>query len=293
MKTGVVFPQTEIGDDPVAIRDFAIAIEEMGFDHLIAYDHVVGADISERPDWNGPYTHESMFHEPLTLFSFLAGITTRLEFATGIVILPQRQTVLAAKQAASIDIFSGGRLRIGVGIGWNVVEYEALDVPFDKRGARLDEQIEYMRRLWTERVFSFDGEFHKLSQGGLYPLPVQRPIPIWVGGLSDAAMQRAARLGDGWMPVWPAAMAEQKIAEFKSAVEDAGRNPTDVGFENIIFVGDTVGGPRRSYEDAVSDAGIWKSAGADRVSLHTTGAGLGGVEGHLAFLRSFKEAGGL
>ena len=290
MKIGAVFPQLEIGTDPIAIRDYAVALEETGFDHLLAYDHVVGADITHRPDWNMPYTSEHDFHEPLMLFSFLAGQVSKLEFATGILILPQRQATLVGKQAANLDVFCGGRFRMGVGIGWNDVEYEALAVPFARRGARLDEQMKYLRRLWTEESFSYSGDFHNLTEGGLRPLPIQRPIPLWVGGVSDAAMTRAAKLGDGWMPVLPATAAPEKIDAFKGAVEKAGRDPARVGFENIIFVGATIGGKVRTWEDAVSEIEVWKKEGATHVCIHTMGAGLGGGEGHIEFLRKVKDA---
>ena len=290
MKTGVVFPQTEIGRDPLAIRDFAQAVEEMGFDHLVAYDHVVGADISNRPGWSMPYTHESAFHEPLVLFSYLAGVTTRLEFATGVVIMPQRQAALFAKQAANLDIFCQGRLRLGLGIGWNEVEYEALGIPFEQRGSRLDEQVEFMRRLWCDASFSFDGRFHQLSAGGINPLPDQRPIPVWIGGVSEKAMRRAAKFGDGWMPVLPAAQADEQVGRFRELVQEAGRDPSRIGFENIIFIGRTIGGPRRGWEDAVADHAAWKQAGATHVCVHTMGADLTSPDEHLELLRRIIES---
>jgi len=290
MKIGAVFPQLEIGTDPTAIRDYAVALEEMGFDHLLAYDHVIGADITNRPDWNMPYTSAHDFHEPLMLFSFLAGQVSRLEFASGILILPQRQTALAAKQVANLDVFSGGRFRMGVGIGWNQVEYEALGVSFAQRGARLDEQMTFLRELFAKPSFSFNGDFHTLTEGGIKPLPVRKSVPLWVGGVSDAAMNRAAKLGDGWMPVLPATAAAEKIDSFKGAVAKAGRDPAQVGFENIIFVGTTIGGKVRTWEDAVADIDVWKKEGATHVCIHTMGADLGGGDGHIEFLRKVKEA---
>jgi probable F420-dependent oxidoreductase len=177
-RIGVVFPQLEIEPEAAAIRDFAQGVEAMGYSHMIAYDHVVGADITNRPDWTMAYTHESLFHEPMTLFAYLAACTNTLILSTGVVVLPQRQTVLFGKQAANVDIFSGGRLRIGAGTGWNTVEYEALGIPFEDRGARLDDQIRFLRRLWTESSFTEVGQFHKITEAGINPLPLQRPIPL-------------------------------------------------------------------------------------------------------------------
>jgi len=207
-----------------------------------------------------------------------------------VMILPQRQAGLVAKQAANVDVFTGGRLRLAVGIGWNEIEYEALGVPFSQRGARLDEQMDFMRRLWTEESFSFDGKFHKLTEAGINPLPVQQPIPLWVGGTSEAAINRAASRGDGWLPTGPADKAQEVVGMFREKVVQAGRNPDQVGLENIIFVGTTIGGPKRTWEDAAADHALWKAAGATGVSVHTMGADLGGADGHIDFLRRFKEA---
>ena len=204
MRFGVVFPQTEIGADPVAIRDFAQAAEQMGYQHILAYDHVLGANPASRPGWDPTYTHRDMFHEPFVLFGYLAGLTQRIEFVTGVIILPQRQTVLVAKQAAALDVLSGGRLRLGIGIGWNPVEYEALGESFKNRGLRSEEQIEVMRKLWTQELVNFEGKWHKITDAGLNPLPVQRPIPIWFGATNKRALRRLARLGDGWFPLFRA-----------------------------------------------------------------------------------------
>ncbi|MCW5883269.1 MAG: LLM class F420-dependent oxidoreductase, partial [Anaerolineae bacterium] len=201
MKLGVVFPQTEIGPDPATVRAYAEAVEGLGFAYLQAYDHVLGADTRVRPDWRGPYTLETLFHEVFVLFGYLAAITHRLELVTGILILPQRQTALVAKQAAEVDVLSGGRLRLGVGVGWNHVEYEALGMDWKTRGVRQAEQIEVMRRLWVEDFVTFEGRFHTMTDVNILPPPVQRPIPIWFGGSHEAVIKRCARLGDGWMPI--------------------------------------------------------------------------------------------
>ncbi|MGH3489331.1 MAG: LLM class F420-dependent oxidoreductase, partial [Actinopolymorphaceae bacterium] len=200
MRIGVVFPQTSIGADRGAIRTYAQAVEELGYTHLLAFDHVLGADPAQHPGWSGPYTHVSTFHEPFVLFGFLAGISS-LELVTGVIVLPQRQTALVAKQAAEVDILTDGRSRLGVGIGWNTVEYEALGEDFHTRGRRMEEQIEVMRRLWTEPVLTFEGRDHRITAAGIAPLPVQRPVPIWLGAQSaPRSLRRAGRLGDGWMP---------------------------------------------------------------------------------------------
>src|SRR5213593_1144737 len=207
MKYGVVFPQIEFGNDPQAIKDYGQAAEALGYDYLLVYDHVLGAHPNREPKLTGPYTHQDPFHEPMVLFGFLAAVTTRLQLTTGILILPQRQTVLVAKQAAEIDVLSSGRLRLGIGLGWNYVEYDALNETFENRGRRSAEQIEVLRALWTQQVVDFRGKFHRISHAGLNPMPIQRPIPIWFGVGSrdhavppEAALRRIARLADGWSP---------------------------------------------------------------------------------------------
>src|SRR5438105_2091500 len=194
MRIGVVFPQTEIGSDPSVIRDYAQAAESIGYKHLLVYDHVLGASTEHRPDWRGPYTSETPFHEPFVLFGYLAAITQQLELVMGVLVLPQRQTALVAKQAAEVDVLSGGRLRLGVGIGWNQVEYEALGEDFHNRGKRIEEQITLLRELWTEPVVDFTGRWHRVAEAGVNPLPMQRPIPIWMGGYADVVLERAGRM---------------------------------------------------------------------------------------------------
>ena len=198
MEFGAVFPTCEIGNDPGQIRAWAQAAEELGFRYIVTYDHVLGAEHSNRePQLTGPYTEAHPFHEPFVLFGFLAGVTSSIEFQTSVIILPQRQTVLAAKQAAEVDLLSGGRLRLGVGTGWNHVEYESLGVPWAGRGRLFDEQIEMMRRLWSEDIIDVDTAHHRIDRAGIAPRPDQ-PIPVWLGGSSDIAMRRAARIGDGF-----------------------------------------------------------------------------------------------
>ena len=284
MKLGAVFPQTEIGADPGGVREFAQAVEELGFDHLLAYDHVLGADDARHPDLVGPYRSEHMFHEILVLFGYLAGVAPGLELVTGVVITGQRQTALLAKQAAEIDVLTGGRFRLGLGIGWNPVEYEALGMNFHDRGRRLEEQIDLMRRLWTEPVLDYEGRWHTVTAAGINPLPVQRPIPIWIGGSAERALRRTAKLADGYFPQrpleggWPATMEQMR-----EWVEEAGRDWASFGIEQRINV--AAGTP----DEWLQTADEWRSLGATHFSLATMGGGLDGPDGHIERLREAKE----
>lgn len=297
-QVGVVFPQFEIEEDPIAIRDFVQAVEGLGFDHLVAYDHVLGASRATRPDWYGPYDSDDAFFEPFTLFSFLAGVTERIELVSGIFILPQRQTVLFAKQAASADVLCGGRLRLGVSIGWNPVEYEALGVDFRTRAKLMEDQIAVLRRLWTEPTLTLDTEYHKITDAGLKPLPVQRPIPLWIGGAAEAALDRAARIGDGWFGYGDAANAERTIEFIGSRAEAAGRRREDVGVENIIFIGSrpgvgTIESQERTPEHAAEDVAIWRDAGARAVSFETLFLGCRTASEHIVVLKRVAAALGM
>jgi len=287
MQIGVVFPQTEIGSDPVAVRDYAQAAESLGYTHVLAYDHVVGADPDRPGGWRGPYTHRSLFHEPLVLFAYLGAITTRLEFVSGIIILPQRQAVLVAKQAAEVDVLTGGRLRLGVAVGWNAVEYEALNESFQNRGRRISEQIAVMRALWTQEVVDFQGRWHHIDRAGINPLPVQRPIPVWMGGMSEAAIKRTARIADGWFPQFrPGDTARQTIERLYSYVREAGRQPADVGIEGRVGI---AGSTPEQWAQAVEE---WRRLGATHLGVNTMGAGLASPGDHIDALRRFKEATG-
>src|ERR671934_2725211 len=242
MQLGVIFPQTEIGADPKAVRDFVQAAEGIGYEHVIVFDHVLGVDTAYYQGWQGPYTQHDMFHEPFVLYGYLAAITQRLELVTAVIILGQRQTALVAKQAAEVDVLSGGRLRLGVGIGWNAVEYEALGENFHNRGKRSEEQIAVMRALWTQEVVDFHGRWHHISHAGLNPLPVQRPIPIWFGvGSSqnpqppEAVLRRVARLADGWSPNIPTnADGKNIVAQVHQYVKEAGRDPAALPLEGRV-----------------------------------------------------------
>ncbi|HEY2284349.1 MAG TPA: LLM class F420-dependent oxidoreductase [Streptosporangiaceae bacterium] len=286
MQIGVVFPQTEIGSDVGAVRAYAERAEQLGFRHLLAYDHVLGADPAVHEGWNGPYDVQTTFHEPLVLFGYLAAIT-RLELVTGIIILPQRQTALVAKQAAEVDLLTEGRFRLGIGLGWNRVEYEALGKDFASRGRRSDEQVELLRRLWTEPSVTFDGADEQVTGAGLAPLPVQRPIPVWFGAQSPAAYRRAGRLGDGWFPqVRPGPDLDAARAIVEQAAVEAGRDPAAIGMEGrVSFNGDA--------EQIVDHVGRWRKAGASHVSVNTMNTGLSTVDQHLAAIEATAAALGL
>src|SRR5580704_7075363 len=199
MRVGAVFPQTEIGGDPADVRRWATTVEDLGYDHILAYDHVLGAGTDTRPGWQG-YTSETLFHEVFVLYGYLAAVTSRVELVTGVLILPQRQTALVAKQAAEVDVLSGGRLRLGIGIGWNSVEYEVLGPSFQDRGVRSEEQIALLRELWSTPVVTRASRWHRVDSAGINPRPAAGMIPVWLGGSADQTLRRVARIGDGWLP---------------------------------------------------------------------------------------------
>ena len=278
MRVGVVFPQTELGGDPGAVRAYGQRVEELGFTHLLVYDHVVGADPAVHKGWNGPYDVNTTFHEPFVMFGYLAAVTRSLELVTGVIILPQRQTALVAKQAAEVDLLSQGRLRLGIGVGWNAVEYEALGQDFSKRGKRSAEQIALLRRLWTEQTVSFDGDFDRVTGAGLAPLPVQRPIPVWIGAASAPGYERAGRLADGWFPMMaPGPELDDARAVVERAAVGAGRDPATIGMEGRVNW-------RDDGEAVINELEAWAEAGASHVSVNTMSAGLKTVDDHLAAL---------
>ena len=286
VKLGVIFPQIEIGTDPVAIKDYAQAAESLGYDYLLAFDHVLGANADSRPGWSGAYRHTDSFHEPFVLFGYLAGVTATIGFATGILILPQRQTVLVAKQAAEVDVLSGGRLRLGIGTGWNAMEYEALGEDFHNRGRRSEEQIEVMRALWTNDLVTIDRRWHKITDAGINPRPVQQPIPIWFGGSDDHVLRRVARMGDGWIGNLRDAdgRASDTIGRIREYAVEEGRNPDDIGIET--WVSARHGGP----DDWAKAVGEWTGLGATHISINTMGAGFATVQEHISAIRLFAEA---
>ena len=284
MQIGVIYPQTELPTDADTVRAYVRTVEELGYRHFEIYDHVLGADPAVHTGWKGPYDVDTTFHEPLVFYGFLAAIT-QLELVTGIIIAPQRQTALLAKQAAEVDILSEGRFRLGIGAGWNPVEYEGLAQDFSTRGRRMEEQIGLLRRLWTERSVTHEGTFDRVVGAGLAPLPIQRPIPIWLGGLSPAAYRRMGRLADGWFPrVEPGPDLDEARAVIATAAAEAGRDPTAIGMDARIRQG--AGGT----DDLVRDAQRWRDAGATHMSVDTMGSGLPGLDGHLEALAKASEA---
>jgi probable F420-dependent oxidoreductase len=287
MRIGAVFPQTEFGDDPAAMREYAQAIEALGYSHILLYDHVLGASTATRPNWGGPYTSDTPFHEVFVTLAYLAGLTRTLELVTGVLVLPQRQTALVAKQAAELDLLSGGRLRLGVGVGWNEVEYEALGENFRNRGARSEEQIVVLRELWTKPVVTFAGRYHTIDNAGIKPLPVQRPIPVWIGGYAEATLRRVAALGDGWFPwIPPDERARAMLAQLRDLARAAGRAPESIGIEPQLSLGKVPNAEWARYAEA------WRNLGATHLCVNTMGAGITSPAQHIAALeRVARELG--
>lgn len=292
MELGAIFPQTEISPDPVAVRDFVQALEDMHYDHLFIADHVLGADPAhyDHPSL-GRYSHQSVIHEPLTLLAYIAALTSRIKLATGILILPQRQTALVAKQAAEIDVLSQGRMRLGIGVGWNEVEYEALGQDFHNRGQRSAEQIDVLRALWTQPVVTFDGKWHQIQHAGINPLPIQRPIPIWLGVGSpislrppDAALRRVASLADGWCPNIPLGDEGQAIVDLvHQYARDAGRDPATLPLEGRVHLSG------KNEDEWATDVRQWQELGATSIIVEARGAGLHFPDEHLDAMRRFKD----
>ena len=289
MQLGAVFPQTEIGSDPGPVRDFAVAAEELGYDYLLVYDHVIGADPSKHT-LVGPYTHESMFHEPFVLFGYLAAITERMDLVTGILILPQRQTALVAKQAAEVDLLSGGRMILGVGVGWNQVEFEVLGEDFHRRGRRTEEQLELLRRLWTEELVTFEGRFDTVRHAGINPRP-EREIPIWFGGMSSPVLRRCGRYGSGWIPrdQFPEDPERNRddilwrLDRIRQHASEAGRDPDAIALSTRAAVTDG------DLDAQLAIAQGWEDAGATHVSFNTMNAGLSSPQQHLDAITNFIE----
>jgi probable F420-dependent oxidoreductase len=278
LRVGVVFPQTEIGGDRGAVREYVAAVSELGYAHVAVYDHVLGADPDVHRGWAGPYDVDTTFLEPFVLFGYVAALTS-LELVTSIIILPQRQTALVAKQAATLDLLCEGRLRLGVGLGWNAVEYEALGEEFSNRGARVGEQVELLRRLWTERSVTFNGKYHTITGAGIAPLPIQRPIPVWFGGSKKPALRRIGRLADGWFPMMePGPELTDAIATVHEAAVETGRDPAAIGMEGRISTGDA------NQDTIAAKIAAWREAGATHVSLNTMRANFGSVDAHIAAL---------
>ena len=279
-----MYPQIELGGDPVAVRRIGKAVEDLGFDYLLAYDHVLGAVHADRtPKLTGPYTERDPFHDPFVMFGYLAGITERIGLATGVLVLPQRQTALVARQAADVDLLSGGRLRLGVGVGWNHVEYEALGQDFRTRGAREEEQIELLRRLFTEPVVAFKGRFDQVDRAALLPKPT-RSIPIWLGGSGEKAFDRAARLADGFI-FFGAGGIDQAVAEWKSLrerVSNLDRSLEDFGAEYVAL--------SQGVDDLAAEVESWRAAGGTNVAISTMRFGLDSIDAHIDYIASVASA---
>ncbi|HIA76531.1 MAG TPA: LLM class F420-dependent oxidoreductase [Dehalococcoidia bacterium] len=283
MRIGAVFPQTEAGTDVAAIKEYVQSVEALGFDHILAFDHVLGANASSRPGWVGAYQHTDSFYEPITFYSYVAGISKHLELATGVIILPQRQTALFAKQSATLDVLSGGRLRLGIGTGWNQVEYEALGENFHNRGKRSEEQINLLRKLWADDLVTFKGDHHIVTDAGLNPLPPRKSIPIWFGGMANPVLRRVAKIGDGWLPQGsPTDENKLNFERLNQYLESNNRSMEDIGIEGRISLNMTNTEIQKSFF-------AWGQLGATHVSVNTMNLGLQFPQEHLESLSNFIE----
>ena len=285
MQIGVVFPQTEVGADLGQVRAYAQAAQDLGYEHIVTADHVLGADPAGYPGWNRPYRHDTIIHEPLILFAHLAAVTPKLGFMPNVIILPQRQTVLVAKQAAELDLITEGKFRLGVGIGWNEVEFEGLGMDFKNRARRFEEQIDLMRKLWTEPSLTFHGTYHTITTAAICPLPVQRPIPIWIGGSAEAAIKRATRIADGFIPLQPIPGTggwDETVEKIHGWVREAGREPSSFGIEARISAG------TGTADDWRGTLETWKRLGASHLGVATSGGGLVGADAHIQRLREVR-----
>jgi probable F420-dependent oxidoreductase len=284
MKFGVVYPQTEVEHDPAWIRAFAQSLESLGYDHMLAYEHVLGVDADHPSAVRGPYGIEDTFLSPLLLFSALTLLTEQLEFATGILVLPQRDAILVAKQVATLDVLSGGRLRLGVGVGWNAAEFEALGADFSTRGRRIEEQVNVLKELWTNPVAQFSGEWYRFEHVGVRPLPTRKPVPIWFGGYADVVLKRVARMGDGWFPGFSdVEEAKPDLDRLASYVEAQGRRWEDIGIEVRLRYGDG------NLDELGAQIEAWSRLGISHLSVNTMRSGLVGQEAHLDAVERFAK----
>jgi len=285
MHVGALLPQTELGSDPQRLKAWAQAVEDLGYSHVAAYEHVLGAERADRPPtWRGVYDISDSWHEIFVVYGHLAAVTKRLGFATSVLVLPLRPTALVAKQAAEIDILCSGRLRLGVGIGWNHVEFEALGVEFRNRARRMEEQIEVLRLLWTNERVDYTGRFHRIDRAGLKPLPPQRPIPIWIGADAEPAVRRAARIADGWFPyLQPDDEGRARLERFREYVREAGRDPKALGLEGRVAAA------KRTPEEWVRTAEGFRDMGFGWIQFNTMRAGLSTVDEHIDALRRFRD----
>ena len=284
MEIGAVIPHNEIGTDPGAIKAYAQGAEDLGVTHLMLYDHVLGADPDRPGGFKGPYDKDVAFHEPLVFFGYLAGVTERVELVTAVLILPQRQAVLVAKQAAEVAILSGNRLRLGVGVGWNTVEYDGLNEDFSTRGRRQEEQVDLMRKLWAEDSLTYDGQFHRFEKASILPRPTE-PIPILFGGAAPALIDRCARIGDGFIPLGtPNDSSRQMLEEIRRIRSERGLSMD--GFEVRAQAQYGGGDPERWRTHAEK----WQQLGATHLAIATHNAGETDVDGHLARIAEYQAA---
>ena len=287
MDFGISFPQTQIGNDPAIIRNFVETAEGLGFERLTLVDHILGAKEAKDAPWAVHYTIEYGFHEPLTLFAWIAGFTKSIQLVTANVVLPQRQTELVAKQAAQIDILTGGRMVLGIGVGWSKSEFEALNMNFANRGARIEEQVDLLRRLWTDELVEFEGKWHKISEMGMNPRPIQQPIPIWFGAMEEVAVRRAARIGDGWLMSprgKPDDQMKKLVEAFYGEADSAGRNVNDLGIDATVFAED------RGPNEWLSEAQAWRDLGATSITFRTSESGFTHIDQHINAMRRLAEA---
>jgi len=288
LRLGVVYPQTEFSTDPALIRDYAQTVEALGYTHILAPEHVLGANPDRPGGWKGPYTYSDAFMEPFLLFSYMAAVTQSVEFVSSIIILPQRETALVAKQAAVLDVLSGGRLKLGIGIGWNEVEYTALRQDFHTRARRIEEQIALMRELWMKPLVTFEGEWHTIPDAGLNPLPVQQPIPIWFGGHADAVLRRVARIGDGWIPFHSnPADVRAALEKLDLYLEENGRSRADVDLKVRVY---DLSGDAERWAALAED---YRAIGATHLALNTMDCRFDTPHAHMDAVRRFAEAMGL
>ncbi|CAM9122328.1 unnamed protein product [Phaeothamnion confervicola] len=288
MRVGVIFPTISIGTDPAGIRDYIETAEALGFRHILAFDHVLGAGLATRPNWRGPYNHTNAFHEPMVLFGYIAALTKKIEMATGVLILPQRQTALVAKQAAQVDVLSNGRLRLGVGIGWNEVEYECLGEDFRTRGRKVEEQAALLRALWADDLITFKGQFDTVIDAGINPLPVRKNIPLWFGGNEDVALRRIARIADGWFPLF--GMGDKgaaRIERVRSYLREAKRGIEDFGPK--FGMDPMLQGGERSPQEWAEEAAWWKAQGATHLSFNSMASGRHGAKAHIECIKQFAS----
>lgn len=282
MKIGVIYPQTELQGDPEAVRRIGLATEELGYEHLVVYDHVLGASHDREPKLSGPYTEKQPFHDPFVMFAYLAAITQRIELVTGILILPQRQTVIVARQAADLDLLSNERFRLGIGIGWNYVEYDALGQDFHTRGKRVEEQVGLLRKLWSEPLVDFSGEFDRIDRAALNPRP-RRTIPIWLSGFVDVALRRAAAIGDGFIFADGAVDAFEQRTRLRQLLQEAGRSEADFGLHcNMLKA--------KTPEAVVETASRWRDVGGTHAAVNTMGMNLATSAAHIDYMKRVTDA---